>query len=48
MVDMKISRRWFIQSKKERIEDVYRFNPDKDVLLALNLEKNTNFVIKSS
>lgn len=28
---MKIGRRWFIQSKKEKIEDVYTFKSDKDV-----------------
>eukprot|EP00331_Platyophrya_macrostoma_P033866 CAMPEP_0176441590 /NCGR_PEP_ID=MMETSP0127-20121128/21290_1 /TAXON_ID=938130 /ORGANISM="Platyophrya macrostoma, Strain WH" /LENGTH=469 /DNA_ID=CAMNT_0017826401 /DNA_START=25 /DNA_END=1434 /DNA_ORIENTATION=+ len=29
---LKIGRRWFIQSKKERIEDVYTFRQDKDKL----------------
>jgi len=29
---MKIGRKWFIQSKKEKIEDVYAFRSDKDML----------------
>ncbi len=28
---MKISRKWFIQAKKENIESVYAFKPEKDV-----------------
>lgn len=39
MVDstsMTISRQWFIQAKKDRIEDVYSFKSDKDVLFFFN------------
>lgn len=29
---MKISRKWFIQAKKDSIESIYSFKPDKDML----------------
>lgn len=28
---MKISRQWFIQAKKEPLDSVYSFKPDRDV-----------------